>query len=277
MTTVVSTYREFAAGRPFKARARGMARDLAVCAMGAMARPAAAGWVRFPYYHHVYDDERRGFAAQLDWMAANGEFISLDDAVALLATGVPVDGRYWCVTFDDGLGGCRNAIAMLAERGVPAGFYLTSEFMGCMLPPGDAVAARSFGFRGTGSDLDFLSWDECRAAVAAGMTMGSHTTRHVALATLDAEAVLAEMTRSRQTIETELDQPCRHFCAPFGVPGRHYLPERDPALATQAGYASFATGTRGPNRSGQNPLALRRDHLLAGWHPLQLRWFLGRP
>lgn len=277
MTTEVSTYGEFSSGRSLKARLRGGLRDLVVSAMGLGSRDDGGGWVRFPYYHHVYDDERRGFEAQLDWMAGHGEFIGLDDAVALLGSGAPVDGRYWCVTFDDGLAGCRNAIALLAARGIPAAFYLTSGFMGQVLPPGDGVAARSFGFHGTGSGLGFLSWDECRSAVDAGMTMGSHTTRHVALAGLDQAEAMAELAASKQAIEIELGRPCLHFCAPFGMPGRHYLPERDPTLAAQAGYASFATGLRGPNRSGEDPLALRRDHLLAGWHPLQLRWFLSRP
>ena len=47
--------------------------------------------------------------------------------------------------------------------------------MGRSLPPDDPAAREVFGFRGRGTTLDFLSWDECREMANAGMTFGAHT------------------------------------------------------------------------------------------------------
>lgn len=272
-----TTYAEFRAGRPLTARLREVARDVAVSALGIGRCPRGTGWVRFPYYHHVYDDERRGFERQLDWLKRHGEFIGLDDAVSLLSSGQIVDGRYFCLTFDDGLGGCRNAIDILATHGIPAAIYVAADMIGRAFAPDDRIARQGFGYRGDKGWLTFLSWEECRAAARAGITIGSHTGGHVALAGLHEAAALAELKRSKAVIETEMNRPCLHFCAPFGLPGQHYRPDRDPDLARRAGYASFATGVRGANRAGADVFALKRDHLLAGWNPLQLAWFLSRP
>ena len=277
MSVPVSTYAEFAGPRPLAARLRQMVRDAAVCALGLAGRNGAGQWVRFPYYHHVYDDERRGFEAQLAWLRTRGEFLTLDDAVGLLQSGQPIDGRYFCLSFDDGLGGCRNAVSILAERNLPATIYVATAMMGKSFAPDDPVARTVFGYRGHSGDLDFLGWEECRSALGAGISIGSHTCGHVALAGLDDRTALAELVASKQAVESALAVPCRHFCAPFGMPGRHYKPERDPSLAAQAGYVSFATGLRGPNYRGTDPFALKRDHLLANWSPLQLRYFMSRP
>jgi hypothetical protein len=51
---------------------------------------------------------------------------------------------------------------------------------------------------------------------------------------------------------------------------------RDPSLAREAGYASFASGVRGGMAAGGDPFLLKRDHLLANWGEHQLRYFLSR-
>jgi peptidoglycan/xylan/chitin deacetylase (PgdA/CDA1 family) len=273
------TLAQFTALTAFRDRLREVARDGALRVLSLGRRiDATSGWVRFPFYHHVFEDERKGFARQLDALRLSGEFLSLDDAIGLLSGGQPIDGRYFCVSFDDGFKSClTGALPILAERRIPATFYVVSDLVGSTLAADDPVARGVFSFKGRNTGLDFLSWDDCRTMAEAGMTIGSHTCGHARLAALDEQAALAEMTLSRQAIEREIGRPCRHFCAPYGMPGRHFRSDRDPALARQAGYASFATALRGPSRAGADPLMLRRDHVLANWGSHQLRYFLSRP
>ena len=231
------------------------------------------GWVRFPYYHHVFDDERQGFAKQLDYLSRFGEFISLDDVTKLLESGDTIDGCYFCLTFDDGFKNClTNALPILLDKRAMAAFYLATGYVG-LNPEKDRE--KLLGFFNEGQILmEFLNWDECRELVAAGMTIGSHTVSHARLAELNEADVCRELNYSKATIEENLGQACDHFCSPFGIPGRDFNVERDPALANSAGYRSMTTTERGATRKGDLPHRIRRDHTLANWGNHQLRYFM---
>ncbi len=274
-----TTYEGFAGGPPVAARLRQAARGATIGALSLGRRiDRNTGWVRFPYYHHVFDDERAGFERQLTYLARFGEFVSLDDALSLLDGGATIDGRYFCLSFDDGFKSCRTgALPALAERGVPWTVYLVSDLVGRSLAPDDRIAREVFGFAGAGTTLDFLGWDDCRAMAKNGVIFGSHSATHARLSALDDAAAVREIAGSKATIERELGRPCMHFCPPFGVAGRDFDSRRDPALARDAGYCSFVTGRRGPARPGADPFGLGRDHVLAGWGTHQLRYFLSLP
>ena len=274
-----TTYTEFTALIPWHGRLRAVARDLAVRGL-ALGRRIDAGdnWVRIPYYHHVFEDERRGFARQLDYLRNFGAFISLDQAVSLLESGDAIDGRYFCVTFDDGFKNClTGALPILAERDISATFYVVTDLIGRSLSADDPIARRVFGFRGRDTTLDFLSWDDCRTMVGDGMHIGSHSRSHANLAAMTTPAAEAEMRQSKAAIEREVGTACHHFCAPYGMRGVDFRTDRDPALAREAGYRSFGTGLRGPTRQGDDAFALKRDHMLARWSNHQLRYFLSLP
>lgn len=270
----VTLYREYVASRSAARRLRDRARDAAVLALSLGRTPGRGGGeIRFPFYHHVFDDERAGFTRQLDYMRRFGEFLDLDSAAALLASGDTIDGTYFCVTFDDGFRSCRtNALPILAEKGVPAAFFLPTRYIGTRVETDWEVLLGFYG--GAGPVVEFLDWDDCRVLAGAGMTIGSHTVGHVRLSDLDGDAASAEFTESKRVIEAETGHPCVHFCCPWGRPGVHFDPDRDPDLARRAGYRSFLTTVRGGNRAGDSPCAIRRDHLLAGWGTYQLRYFL---
>jgi peptidoglycan/xylan/chitin deacetylase (PgdA/CDA1 family) len=272
----IRTYREFVAGRSAVAAARDVARDLALRALALGRSPkASSGWIRFPYYHHVFDDERRDFARQLDFMAELGDFIGLDQAVDMLDSGGPIDGRYFCLTFDDGFKNwITNAVPILAEKKAKATFFVVTRYIGATLDR-DRELLRGFYSSG-GRLMEFLDWDDCRKMVAAGFGVGSHTMNHVHLADLDDAGVESELRKSKEKIEAETGRPCHHFCCPFGRDGVDYLPARDPAIAKRVGYRSFLTGHRGAMRRGASPMLIRRDHLLAEWGNHQLRYFFSQ-
>src|SRR5690606_11626703 len=115
------------------------------------------------------------FARQLDYLRRFGDFVSIDDATAMLSSPDSVDGRYFCVGFDDGFKCCaENALPILAERRVAAVFYVVTGLVGRSFAPNDPVARDTFGFLGRSTSLDFMDWNDCRALVTAGMTVGSH-------------------------------------------------------------------------------------------------------
>jgi len=272
----VKTYRDFIAGQSLLDRARGVARKAAILALSAGRSPADnEGWIRFPFYHHIFDDERPGFARQLDFMASHGDFIGLDDAVNMLESGAPISGRYFCVSFDDGFKNwITNAVPILLDHGVPAAFFVAAGYIGTSV---ERDREKLLGFYDNRDLLmEFLSWDDCREMADAGMTIGSHTMNHVHLTDLDDDGVEAELADSKQLIEAELGRACVHFCCPFGRANIDYRPDHHPAIALRIGYRTFLATTRGAVRQGASLMGIPRDHLLAGWENYQLRYFFSR-
>lgn len=273
-------YRELQRSRPLSRRLRSGARTAALQVIASIRSQALANdAVHFPYYHWVLEDERTGFDRQLRELKQFGEFISLDDAVTLLRSGEPIQGRYFCITFDDGFRNQHaNALPILVEHNVPAAFFVPTDLIGLDLDADWDVISRHYGAATGGyrQYFEYLNWDECRQLDAAGMTVGSHTCGHLRLADLDDAAARRELAESKAVLERELGTPCRHFAAPFGRPGRDYLSKRDVTTAKQLGYRSFLTTLRGHNRSGTSPLEIRRNDVLASHGPLLFRYLLTR-
>ncbi|CAK0773936.1 hypothetical protein CCP3SC1_720002 [Gammaproteobacteria bacterium] len=233
-----------------------------------------SSWLRFPFYHHVFADERCGFARHLAAMRQHGEFIGLDQAVELLASGEPLDGRYFCLTFDDGFRNIlTHALPLLVEHRAPAAVFVISHLVA--EHPGDWRAGHERFFGTRRRPVSFLTWEDCRVLQATGVTIGSHGVNHqrrfIELGTTEVESELAD---SKARIEAALGQPCHHFCCPWGKPGRDFQTNRDPALAARLGYRSFLTTLWGAMATGDSPFAIRRVGLLAGWDLAQLRYFL---
>ena len=257
------------------ARARNLARSIAIVGLSMTRSPnKSQGWVRFPYYHHVFDDERDGFRRQIKYFKNVGDIIGIDDAIKLIGDGEHFDGRYICITFDDGFKNwIENAVPILIEEDAVAAFFVAAGYIGTDL---DKDRDKLLGFYEEGSRLlEFLNWQDCRDMISAGMTIGSHSVEHVHLLDLDDDAAEQELRYSKELIENETGAPCRHFCCPFGRAGIDYDPLRHPKMAERLGYASFLTGHRGDNRLGHSPFDIRRDHFLANWGNYQLRYFLG--
>jgi peptidoglycan/xylan/chitin deacetylase (PgdA/CDA1 family) len=234
-------------------------------------------WIRFPYYHYVFDDEKHGFERQLRFMRNMGEFISLDNAVELLREKRKLGGRYFCITFDDGFKNvATNAWPILSELACPAAVFVATDYIGSDIRRDQALLTRFYSATGYPRPIEFLSWEDCRQLLILGATIGSHTCGHVKMSELTPEAVQEQLRKSKEAIETELGIVCRHFSAPWGRPSQDFRQETDPIMAREMGYHSFLTSERGPNFQGQSPFHIRRDQLRAGWGNYQLRYFFSR-
>lgn len=272
----VTTYQRFVAGQSRRLRLRTWIRDGAVSALSCTRSVPESNWIRFPYYHHVFDDQRVGFQEQLRYMRSMGEIISMDDAVSVLAGDRPLDGRYFCISFDDGYKSCvTNALPILAEHQAPATFFVATAYLGA------AEGERSPDLMGRIGAYDrslteFMTWDDCRQLVSAGMQVGSHSVTHRQLISLSTAEVEHELRESKASIERELSVPCHHFACPKGQPDVHFVAGRDPAVAQRLGYRSFCTTRRGTVHQVPNALLLSRDHLIASWPVRQLRYFFSQ-
>ncbi len=248
------------------------ARDFAIFSLSLNRSIAhSRNWIRFPYYHHVFEDERHGFARQMDYLKNFGDFISLDQAIFLLDEGKPIDGRYFCITFDDGIKCCYDgAVPILVERDIPAAFFIVTDYTA--LSPDDRV--RHPLHKGSCYAFEYLTWPECCEMIEAGMTIGSHTCSHVRLIDLEADDVRSQMQESKRAIEEKIGMECKHFACPWGGAGKDFQPRRDVDIAKEIGYKSFLTTRRGKNEKGCSSFAIKRDNMFANWGNYQLRYFL---
>jgi peptidoglycan/xylan/chitin deacetylase (PgdA/CDA1 family) len=221
-----------------------------------------ADWLVVAMYHQVSAVARAGLRSQLLFMRSLGDFVGVDDALELLRH--PRRGRWFCLTFDDGLSGAfENAVPLFVEFAIPAAFFVVPSWIDAGFEIGRAAPRR-------------MSWEDCRVLGSLGMTIGSHSYTHRRLSRLaDAEA-RAEFHRSRARIEAETGRPCLHFAAPWGQPGMDYLPARDPVLAREAGYRSFFTTLPRRATAGTSVWTLPRIRLEPSWGEPAIRYALRR-
>lgn len=271
-------YRETISGRGVYRNIREKARNICVELLSITKRISSLeNCIQFPYYHHVFFDEVKGFERQLKYLKNYGEFISIDNAIEILSSKSHTEGRYFCLTFDDGLYSCyKYALPVLSKLNVPATFYVVTDFVGKSFAPDSDVTRKTFGYKRIDTSIDFMGWKQCREAIGEGVTIGSHSVTHKRLSELGNEDATYELVQSKAEIEKNTKQICKHFCAPYGVPGLDFDLMGHGKLAIDLGYKSFATGSRGANRYGQTQYTLRRDHLLANWSNNQLKYFFSR-
>lgn len=101
-----------------------------------------------------------------------------------------------------------------------------------------------------------LTWREVERMAACGMTIGSHSGRHIAVTRLSVEELDTELQYSRQAIEQHLGEAPRFFAYPNGHP--EDFDHRTAAQLSRAGFTHAFTMTRGIAKEGDDPLMLPR-------------------
>jgi peptidoglycan/xylan/chitin deacetylase (PgdA/CDA1 family) len=246
--------------------------------MGTLAHPPREKeWIHFQFYHFILDDEREIFRRQLQSLRRFGDFISIDDAVDALASKTPIGGRYFCVTFDDGLRQClTNVVPILQDLQVPAAFFIPTKYIGLDLEKDWEQIAPFYkrSWRGLEGGFEFLDWNECLQIADAGFSIGSHTHSHPRLTELKPVEAEAELAISKQEIEAQLGKPCRHFCCPWGKVNRDFDPAVHPLMAKKVGYDSFITTEDGRTLNGDTPFYIRRFGCESDQNPALLKYAL---
>lgn len=267
MSSFATEGRALERARPFPSRVRAAARRAALGALSRLPRGSGPG-VRIVHYHFVFDDERDHFAEQLRFLAREFRPVSLSLAVERLRLGQTA-GDEVVVTFDDGFRNqLDNAAPLLAEHGFNACFFLVSDLL-----EADRDQARAFCRDKLHLPLPIepLDWDAASRLLELGHEIGSHTRSHPNLTSLEADALLDELTSSREELSRRLGV-VRHVSVPYGDRPRFSETVADAARA--AGYESCASAIRGVNRSALDLYSLHRHHLSARWPIRELGYFL---
>ena len=107
-----------------------------------------------------------------------------------------------------------------------------------------------------GRDL-FMSWDQARALLGAGMSIGSHSCTHRELARLSEDEQRVELSESKRLLEGELGVEIDTLAYPYGWPGSY--DGVTTRLARESGYRLAFSAIEGVNRPGSTDAhAIRR-------------------
>jgi peptidoglycan/xylan/chitin deacetylase (PgdA/CDA1 family) len=190
----------------------------------------------------------RRFAEFCDFFARYFSVVPLSEQVAGCRAGRPMGGTL-SITFDDGyLDNFEVAAPILRARRLPAALLVTSGFIGT-----DYVAPWD---RSLPEPPQWMTWDQLRELARQGFEVGSHTHKHINLASSDPEVVRSDIRASRETLERELGQPARLFAYPFGT--RDSISERARYLVREAGFECCVACFGGANYGIADPFYLNR-------------------
>lgn len=229
------------------------------------AKRAAAG--RAPitalFYHRVADEHPNDwtistdrFLAQMEWLRARFEIISLTEAQQRMGSDVNRTPAV-CITFDDGYAdNCRAAVPWLIEQGLPFTYFVVTQHV---------LEGRPFEHDvKRGVPLAPNTPDELRAMAAAGVELGAHTRTHADLgAILDEARLYDEIVGSKRDLEQIVDRPVKYFAFPYGLNAN--LSEAAFRIAFAAGYWGVCSAYGDYNLPGDDPFHIHRIHGDPSW------------
>lgn len=136
--------------------------------------------------------------------------VTLDDLAAAHDGRGKLPPRSVIITFDDGFRDfIQTAWPVMRGHGFRPMVYLPTAFVG-----------RDEGWHGIAMPpRALMSWAEISLLSREGVDFGSHTVSHPNLDALPEDALIAELDRSKRTIEDRLGKPIRHFAPPYGLAG----------------------------------------------------------
>jgi len=173
----------------------------ATCALGFLLRVLGVkrtGTCTVLYYHSIPPDQRAKFAQQLDVLLRYAKPICVADRVEL-ESGM----RYVGVTFDDGFANfVEVALPELARRNIPSTVFVVADALG-----------KAFGPNGHAERV--MSIHQLQQLPNL-VTIGSHTSTHPFLPSLNESDARRELVQSRKKIEEILKSNTQVFSFPFG-------------------------------------------------------------
>jgi peptidoglycan/xylan/chitin deacetylase (PgdA/CDA1 family) len=228
-------------------------------------------------FHRVHDTERpegltvnvRMFEEYCRFFKQHFRVVRLGDMVARLERGL-APSRELAITFDDGyLDNHDNAAPVLERLGLPATFFIVTQWMGTdIVPWWDRV-----------EDVrhPWMTWDHVRSLHRRGFDIGAHTRTHVDLGLVNGDQAEHEILGARRELERQIGASVHLFAYPYGR--RDNLKDSNRALVRTAGFRCCCSCYGGVNPRGTDPFHLARVPITPRYecpHQFGLEVALGR-
>lgn len=210
------------------------------------------------FYHRIADDHpngwtmsRKDFKQQIDWMQANFDIVSLEEAQhRIMSSGN--DRPTLSITFDDGYAeNCEYALPLLIERRIPATYFVTTDHTFNQKPfPHDVKL---------GCPLPANTVESLLAIDRAGIEIGAHTRTHADLGSItDERELVDEVVTATIELEAVLQRKVRYFAFPYGQ--KVNLNDKVFGMFRELGFLGVCSAYGGWNEVGEDPFHLQRLH-----------------
>lgn len=219
------------------------------------------------FYHRIADQfpngwtmSRDDFRRQLDWLQANFDVVSLEEAQQRIRSSHN-DRPSVALTFDDGYrDNAEFAIPELAQRHLPATYFVSTDFVASGTAfPHDVEA---------GKPLEPNTIEELQSFIERGIEIGGHTRSHCDLGKVDSKEQLKnEIVGGSEQLERWLKIKIRYFAFPFGLPQN--MSQLAVDVIREAGFKGFCSAYGAWNWPDSEGYHLRRVHADPGLSRLQ--------
>ncbi|MFC1586773.1 polysaccharide deacetylase family protein [Planctomycetota bacterium] len=215
-----------------------------------------ADTMRILAYHRVNNDvhgdrlsvSTDNFRAQMEFLKSAGyETLLIDEWLEARRQDTDFS-RKIAITFDDGYAdNVTGALPVLQEAGFRAIFFLATGFIGS-----DNLVPRYLNWEGNHS---WMSWDQARSLVAAGMQVGAHSVNHVKVGHVDINEAEVEIVTCRSDL-LENHLPADWFAYPAGSFSAPVV-----ELVRSTGFKGAVTMLPGANSRGEYEYLLKRTEV----------------
>jgi peptidoglycan/xylan/chitin deacetylase (PgdA/CDA1 family) len=215
-------------------------------------------------YHRVHEGAATDDGLSVDvelferhcrYFKRNFRVVRLAEIVEKLERGLPFH-RDLAITFDDGYRDNHDhAAPILQKHGLPATFFVVTQWMGTSLVPWWDGAG--------GARHPWMTWDQVRALHRQGFDIGVHTRTHADLGQVSGAEAREEIFGARRELEAQLGARADLFAYPYG--GHHQMTDANRELVKAAGFRCCLASVGGVNPGHCSPFHLERVPITF-WH-----------
>ena len=175
------------------------------------------------------------FDRQMAYLKENGyNTINTDQLYDYMVNGAELPENPIMITFDDGYeDNYQNAYPILKKYGFTGTIFIITDFVS--------------------NQPNYLTWEQIKEMKANGMDFQSHTASHKSMTELTEAQLKDELTKSKQTLDTQLNQDTKFMAYPTGTYNLYIA-----KLVNDAGYRGAFTIKYGNVDRASNIYALER-------------------
>jgi peptidoglycan/xylan/chitin deacetylase (PgdA/CDA1 family) len=229
--------------------------------------------VQFVYLHHIFEDEIEIFDNLIFDLKKIYEIIPFSEAVNRVHIN-SIDRPYLAFSSDDGFKSNLNAHKVFLKHNISACFFLCTDFIGLdNYNRIKEICENKFHL----PPIEFLNKKDIKLLIKQGHEIGSHTTNHSNLKTLNYKNLNSTIKDSFAYLKNLIGF-VKHFSFPYGTSS--HFPYEARSIVNNAGYVSCVSAIRGCHLKQKNKpdnaseMIIKRDILNVNYNFKHVLYFM---